>query len=291
MGKVSYLPIDFIKAEIKGVSVDFLLNNENLDFNSKLNLKTGEISNDKIAYYHNFKIIIYGSKRIWLSGSFHVLSNEGKHNYNDFSYCGFLRVLYLLKSDLGISPSNLYIICLEWGFNLDINLNCRKVLDRLIQHKSINKTVGIDNKLEGKYVQFKHSNFILKVYDKGTQFSLDKSILRIEIKQTNWSKYRELGIMTLNDFMKNEKGMFFNELIHQWNSVIVYDVGIGVDDRYLKYSTNLYWDELRSSKSRKSFKYHKDKLRLLNESIGLNIQKIIETAIIKKGNELQVYAG
>jgi len=93
----------------------------------------------------------------------------------------------------GIEPHNLYLLHLESGFNLKPLTTAKYITDRCIQHLTVNKTVGIDCKIEGHYIQFKHSNYILKIYDKGKHFNLDKEIIRIEMKQTNWSETKDLN--------------------------------------------------------------------------------------------------
>jgi hypothetical protein len=233
-------------------------------------------------------MIFDNNNRIEFKGSLHTFYNDGGHNHNDFGINEFTIALKLLYEDLNISPSNLYLIHLEWGFNIIVPFSVRYVLDRLIQHGSVNKTVGMDCQIEGHYLQFKHSTFTSKYYNKGLHSKLDVELIRIEIKQTNWSEYRRSGIVTLEDFIQADKTPFINELISQWNKVVLYDIDNDKTDKFLKYQTHTFWDNLRKTKSNKSFKYHFDKLKNLNNKIGFNIQNRITELIIKKGNELQL---
>lgn len=281
------MPIDFIKAEIIDISQSIISDNPLLTFICKVNMRTGEISEHKEAYYKNFKIQIFKSGRIWLSGSIHTFYNDGKHNYNDLNQSCFKRALKQLKSDLRLEPKNLKILNLEWGFNLSPPTNTNYILDRTMQHLSSNKTVGIDCKSEGKYTQFKHSSYILKLYNKGLQYKLDAEVLRIEIKQTNWSKYRAKGIYSLDDFIKCDKKLFFNELINQWSNVIFYDIDNSITKKHIEYQTTVFWDEKKKNNSRKSKKYHFDKLKKLNKSIGFDNQSKIIELLKSKSDELQ----
>jgi len=286
--KTPYIPIDFIKVELRGINRKELESNTNLDFKSIINRATGEISEFKTAYYKNLKIIIFKSGRIWLSGSLHVCFNEGKHNYNNYGLNEFKTVLNELENALNLKPYNMFILNLEWGFNIELKTNISFILDRLLQHKSINKTVGLDCKIEGKYIQFKHSNYILKIYDKGTQFKLNKNLVRIEIKQMNWSCYRKKGIVTLRDFIEADKSLFLNEPVNQWQSVILYDINHNITKDFIEYSTLIYWNDLRNKGSRRKFKYHFDKLKELNNSKGYGNQDLIADLIKSKCNELQL---
>lgn len=284
---MGYIPIDFIKAEIVGLSVSHFSNNNLLK--NPQSVFNGEYLTKTIYTHKNLKIRIYeNNNRIEFLGSLHTFYNNGIHNHNDFGCLAFLRALDLLFQDLGIKPRNLRIIQLEYGFNLFPYFTSNYVIDGLIQHKSVNKTVGIDCKLEGNYVQFKHSETCFKIYNKGKHFKLLDEVLRIEIKQTNWSKYRLKGIITLEDFINADKMPFFNELLNQWQRVVMYDIDNKKTEKYIKYQTSSFWKNLRENNSNKTFKYHFDKLKKLNRTVGFNVQSEITRLLIQKGNELQL---
>jgi len=283
-----YIPIDFIKAEVVGMETNIFYNNNLLEFHGTYNRNTGEVSEHSEAWYKNFKIKIFKSGRIWISGSLHVYYNNGKHNYNDFGYSEFQEALKTLKNELNIEPINLRILNLEWGFNIQPPTTTNYILDRLVQHLSVNRTVGLDCKIEGKYVQFKHSYYILKLYNKGMHYNLNKELFRLEIKQLNWSRYRAKGISTLQDFIECDKSLFMNELISQWENVILYDIDNSLTSKHIEYQTVTYWDNKRKRNSRRNVKYHIDKLNKLNNRIGFKTKNRIIELLTKKGNELQV---
>ena len=284
---LEYVPIDFIKAQIVGMSIEDFTQNPLLE--DPLSIYNGELLSKTIYSYKNLKIRIFeNNKRIEFSGSLHTFYNNGKHNHNAFSQSMFNMALSRLFDCLGIHPINLYLIHLEWGYNIDPMMQSNYILDRLIQHKSVNKTVGIDRESDGKYIEFKHSTMRLKIYNKGLHFKLKKEILRIEIKQTNWSKYRRQGIVTLDDFVQCDKTPFLNELLKQWSRIILYDIDNSEPHQHFKYQTNIFWDETRKNRSNKNFKYHFDKLKRLNRTIGNNTQNKILEILVRKGNELQL---
>jgi len=284
---MKYIPIDFIKAEVIGLSPDLFESNPLLS--DPVSIFNGELLTKTIYSYKNLKIKIFeGSNRIEFLGSLHTFYNNGKHNHNQFTYCAFRVALGRLNRDLGIEPHNLYLLHLEWGFNLKPLTTAKYITDRCIQHLTVNKTVGIDCKIEGHYIQFKHSNYILKIYDKGKHFNLDKEVIRIEMKQTNWSEFRLSGIRTLADFIGTDKQPFLDLLIKQWERVILYDINEDLSNDYVQYQTCTFWDTRRKKYSNKNFKYHLDKLKSLNEEIGFNSQQYLINQIIKKGNELQL---
>lgn len=284
--RVNYVPIDFIKAQIIGMKPEDF--SENPLLGNPKSIFKGDLLITTIYQYRNIKIKIFeNKKRIEFSGSLHTFYNNGEHNYNDFGYSQFNEALILLFTCFNIRPVNLYLIQLEWGFNLQPPKKTVYVIDRAIQHNSVNKTVGIDGP-EGKYTQFIHSNYRLKIYDKAQQNHLPNELLRIEMKQTNWSKYRKMGIVTLQDFIESDKKPFMDELIKQFSRVVFYDIDHRITEQYCKYQIHTFWDETRRDYSNKSFKYHFDKLERLNETIGFNTKNLLIEQIIQKGNELQL---
>ena len=282
-----YIPIDFIKAEIIGLKPKHFIENEKLG--NPTSIFKGEQLMKTIYSYKNLRIRIFeNNNRIEFTGSLHTFYNEGLHNHNDFNFNAFKESLNTLYNDLGIRPKNLRILHLEWGFNIKPPRVTNYILDSLLQHCSVNITTGIDCKIEGKYTQFKHANFILKIYNKGKQFKLEIELMRIEIKQTNWSKYRAKGISTLQDFIESDKTIFLNELLNQWGKVILCDIDNAKNHKFIKYQTSQYWNDLRKDFSGKTFKKHSDRLKTLNRTIGFNTQDIIMKTIKEKGNELQL---
>ena len=59
--------------------------------------------------------------------------NSGKHNYNDFGAKEFESVLNTLKTDLNIIPSNMYLLNLEWGFNIEIKIKKCHVFNKKLR--------------------------------------------------------------------------------------------------------------------------------------------------------------
>lgn len=284
---LEYIPLDFIKAEVRGINPNVFFNNPLLD--APKSIYKGELLTQTIFKYKNITIKIFSNNnRIVLSGSLHTLSNNGQHNYNDFSKTQFKAVIMQLYEVFNITPKNLYIIQLEWSFNIVPPKPSNYIIDGCIQHKSVNKTDGIDCPTDGKYIQFKHAHMILKIYNKALQNKLPNEILRIEIKQTNWSKYRLQGIITLADFINAPKNQFLEELIKQWKSVIFYDLKPSHNDEYLKYQSKVFWSDLRANKTRKTVKDNFDKLKQLNALNGFNTQNKVSELIIKKSNEFQL---
>ena len=135
------------------------------------------------------------------------------------------------------------------------------------------------NNKEGQYIQAEHKgNYILKIYDKAKQYQRHnneniflKEILRIEVKQIRWGKYRDLGIKTLDDFNNFDKSIFVDDLIHKWNEVVFYDPqrsNLNYNDKYLSLN---YWISLLD-RNYKTYYKHVENLKKENMDFGKDIQ-------------------
>jgi hypothetical protein len=283
--RYDYIPIDYIKAQITGFDKSYFLDNPNLTFTPVFESNT----TDCVRYYYNenenMKLKVFESGAVYFFGSIHKFSNHGEHNHNQFSQSDYLKTLERLKSLYGITPQDLRLIQLEYGVNVTPPIPTNEILNNLLQHKNrdFEQKISSDN---GKYYQSHHANYILKVYNKGLQYGCQSDILRIEIKQTNWSEYRRRGLITLHDFNECDKIAFLNDLLHKWSEVVFFDPTIKGVNRWDKYSNVNFWRELRA-KSHTTQKKHRDRLMRVNETHGLNVQFLLFDEVVKTVNSLQ----
>ena len=94
----------------------------NFELSAKILVQTGEIKNGKfpIAKYKGLTFTDKGSV-IEIKGSIHVMSNEGKHNYNKFGLSDIHLVLFELADKLAIVTNNARLKNIEFGVNLITN--------------------------------------------------------------------------------------------------------------------------------------------------------------------------
>lgn len=280
-----YAPVDFIKAEIQGVDIGELQNNPLFDFKVDVNRATGEPSRKEIAQYKGLTILVFNSQKAYLSGSLHVYHNDGAHNYNRFNQSDFCTVLESLESDFGIKASQLRIQNLEVGVNFQVDCPVNEVLEACKLHKGQKFTVKRGNQ-ECMYIQAPHDAYYLKLYNKGAQFGLIGNLMRAEVKYINWSKYRHLGFVTLEDYKNNDNSIFIEDLIAQWQSVILCERPVYLSS-CAKYNDPEFWINLNRAKTRTTVKRHKDLLKVLNEQLGESLQDQIEQKIHEKFLEVQ----
>lgn len=280
--RYDYIPLDFIKTQIIGLSPEHFLKNKNLLFTPVL------IEGDTVKYYYsevdNIKIKIYQNS-MFLSGSLHKFHNKGEHNHNDFNLSAFRDVLRRLYELFKVSPENLKLICLEYGVNLTPPIESDKIINHLMQHKHTDFESKISSN-KGNYKQAEHTDYIIKIYNKGKQYKLNDEVLRIEVKETNLKQHRARGIYTLKDFINSEKTPFVSLLLEKWNDVIFYDITSTQTERWNQYNNINFWRELSTKKSRTTYHRHRHALKENNETTGQNIQGKISEIIKAKIKEL-----
>ncbi|WP_028665456.1 hypothetical protein [Runella zeae] len=139
--------------------------------------RTGAIES-QTAEYANLRFTIKGNF-VNIQGSLHKYANKGAHNYNDFGVDQLAVTINELRERFRISE-NSHLNNIEFGVNVCTPFAPKKFLERLICHKGRPFIKIVDEGIN--YYQCQHEHFILKIYDKGTQYRQTKNLLRFEIK-------------------------------------------------------------------------------------------------------------
>jgi hypothetical protein len=310
--------IDFIKILLTDFNPAELKNNPLLDFSLHKNIsedgvlipatdrngneKTDKIGNTiyknpyKNSFYNGLEFKIYdnykgGTETITIEGSLHKYWNRGAHNYNDFDFKSFLAVLADLKLKFGILPHQCIIRSIEIGINIIPPYPTERIIDYCFLHKTTPFEYKYNSE-EGKYKQAEHSQYFIKLYDKARHylskgFEIDGDILRFEKKYKKMEQLHKLGYYSLQDF--SEKGFLplKDELIDEWNQILMFDYSItSTSKRIINYKNPLYWCELLK-KNRSTFYKHK---RLLTELTAQKSEKIQQSvAEIMDKKFIQLY--
>lgn len=294
-----YVPIDYIKAEITGLDIREIIFNPLLDFSQPVNTDTGVILKQKSrkgnnkresrsADYKNLYFKYYPHNgNLYVSGSLHTFSNDGRHNYNDYTFDAFKGTLKALYDLFGISAHNLCISQLEFGVNIIPPFSANSIIDCCLYHKWTRFENKYDS-FEGKHKQARHDEYIIKIYNKGLHNKLGYDILRIERKQIDWNTYcKKMGIgRTLHDLIQSNFIGLRKTLIENWNEVLFFDPLMDENqNKVFKYRDPIYWSKLQE-KSRTTRSKHFNKLKEYNREFGQNIQGKVSDLIEHKLNEL-----
>jgi hypothetical protein len=291
--------IDLIKYFIvnKDKFIKTIEDSDKIDLRMSVNSKTAEISDKRIAHYKSM-FIETTENRATLKGSIHkyfnMIKGNGNQNYNDFSYCDFKYALNHLQNTFELKNNNTNVTNLEFGINIETTQDPQELIDYYIlmyDYKLPNRNEKFYGK--GDYLEFKTTDYSLKIYNKSKQNSLkNRKILRVELKITG-SRYlkRHFNIFTLKDLDRNRFKLLFNKLLEHFDKLLV------VDDLVLKNHHRMdemmlfkdginpnYWKRLTNSKHREKFKKDFNKV-LVNYNL-LETKKYLNNLLEIKYSEL-----
>lgn len=287
--------IDFIKYQLKNINPDILEGNSYLDFHSKVNTKTGQLSAYMNAYYKGIEFKIYESttanpvRRITVEGSLHKFWNNGAHNFNDFGINEITSALKELKAKFNIEPKYCFLKQLELGVNINPSIKTKTLLKQCLLHKT-DRLKWIYTADEGNYIQAKHQRYILKIYDKKTHyknkgFDIKDEVLRIEMKYIKMPFFHSKNIFTLQDLLQYGIEKFTPQLLSNWDQVLFYDYPILDNTEYKNiYSSANYWESL----SKSNRQYHRQNLKKLTDGKSNSLKAEIRNKIEEKAKMLNI---
>ncbi len=270
--------IDFVKILVVGIDLKRLLNLNTLEFRTLVSENTGLLSEKKEANYHFGKITVYDSGLVLFSGSIHKLYNSLKgikapnynkvkqykgFNGNDFTISQILEVREHLQKLFGCSAEQMIFQNIELGINIPVSFNPKLFIRGLLYHNGKEFEYRYNNHL----AQVLHQRYILKIYDKSSQYQMSKPTLRVELKIIKMEELRTLGLKTFADIPPQMLNKAKELVLKRFNDVVAYDYTINKKDlskaqkRALKdYSNPRYW----SMKLKPKLRYrHKQRLQNL----------------------------
>jgi len=230
--------IDFIKIHIDGVNLDRLHQLNTLDFKKEVSTSTGEIGNVNIATYHYCKIKVYDNGKVYFSGSIHKLYNSLKgikspnysqskktykgFNGNQFTIDDLFFVIKHLMELFDSSASEMHIINMEYGLNLKTPFDPQLFIKGLLYYN--NKP--FEYRYQGYYCQIEFDRYILKIYNKSNQYSLENHTLRIEVKTKKSCELKKMGIFTFEDINETTLQEAYISLLKHFDKILYYDYTI-----------------------------------------------------------------
>lgn len=203
--------IDGHKA-IVAENLERLRRNPLLDFIIPVSKRTGEIVNRFPAAYYKGLSFTDKTGIVQIDGSFHNYFNDGFHNHNDFCLDDLKNVVNDLEDKLNIDATQIRLANLEVGVNIELSYCPELILRSLILHRS---EIFTFQKAKNKsYRECSHTQYYIKMYDKGLQYGLSKNILRAEVKFIKMEQLNNIGIFTYADLTNHTnltklKSLFF----------------------------------------------------------------------------------
>lgn len=222
----------------------------------KLSNKTSTIQNSIHRFYNEF------------------VGNEELGNSNDFTYSNLCNALGYIEDFLECDLSEIELgQSLEYGFNLECPFDVSDFVNnecRLYKYKTHTRYEPYE------YKEFRDSQYLIKVYNKGRQYRRSYPLLRIELKFLDKRTFNhKLGIYTLKDLkIKNNLQNIYilmKELISDhllvFHNIERSSLSAYRKNKLHKFSSHEFWDNL-SKKEEVKQKQKLDKLL-----IKLNFQE------------------
>ena len=288
--------MDYVKIYIKNANIEHLEANEQLDFVSEINQRTGEIYQKRVAEYHFCKITIYETGSVHFTGSLHKLWNSLNNikapNYRENYYKGFNGNLFALKDVLQVRD---YLVVLlgcqlyemvfqnvEFGVNVPTIFKPREFIKGLLYHKGLD----FEFKDHKNRASLPHQRYVVKIYNKSYQYGMSENTLRIELQIKKMEELKYMGLRTFADINKDTFDKAKSLILKRFDEVIYCDPTINrkaltiAQKRNLnKYSNPMYWIDNVQPNHRDR---HKKSLEKMNEENSLNLRKQIREDLIEK---------
>ncbi len=189
--------IDYISAKIPTQDFVKVRYNNLLQWENTICETTGELTGT-FCNYGNFKLKVNDkTPNAWikLTGSIH--KHAHKINNTDFGLSELKNELRKLCDEIGIHPNMVSIHNIEFGVNIETDVLPIMIFDKFIEYKR-NEFVRMQRNRVGnpkaKGVICEHVQFLIKVYDKGTQTNLDTFMMRFEVKAKRMRYLERLGL-------------------------------------------------------------------------------------------------
>ncbi len=185
---------------------------------------------------------------------------------------------------------------LEFGFNISVPRNAEDIIKESVLMHSLKRHSAV-RKFDGKgyLLEFEQTNYVIKIYDKAKQYSLDENILRFEIKFRRAKEFNKLGIYTISD-LKNKKnlGALFKYLITRFDELLIVDdysenfkIPKEDVDRLNAYSSFVYWETITKSNQRtKKYNHKKIYFELLKKHDLLKTRNMLRKQLLQKFEKL-----
>ena len=297
--------IDFIKILDVPIDVNEIYNNKFLNLQFQGDKETGEILKQK-AVYKGLTFEIFKDRYVNISGSLHKYHNNGEHNYNDFTLVNLLDVLIDIYNKFKINPLDALLSNIEFG----VNVNTPFVPKNAIKHNIIihqGQPASIKTfRQKGYLKEFEHSQFYIKIYDKGLHYNQNENIFRFELKVVKMEYLKKIGIKTLADLLNLNKLQLLGQKLNEiFNEILIIDE---VDTKeftqkekllYLTGTNPKFWETLKpnSKNYTDKKKYNADRQKYYYEFKVFNklvlkynlaqTKNVLSNLISEKWNELK----
>jgi hypothetical protein len=288
--------IDFIRLYYKDKSKleNFVLQEGNFEtIDTVMDYHTGEVKYPFTTKLDSMSIGV-SEKSGHVKNSLHKLHNyrqtSVEQNYNDFSFSKVCSEIDYISDGI-IDAETTKLTQLEFGLNIETDSLPEAIVRRnFFMHKYIGGS-GNNYQGRGELKQFSHNNYIIKVYDKGKQFNLEKNVLRFEVKFTRAIEFQNQGIFYLGDLKdKGNLRRLFIYLIKRFDEMTIVDdfdeyliTDINDYHKLIRYTNPIFWtEEIRGIHQNKRARYRDDFEKILLKNNLLKTKECLRGLLFQK---------
>lgn len=291
--------LDGFKCSCIGLNPEAWLNHSALDFGLSVSANTGELLTERMrAKAESLTFSIGGGRSCSVAGSLHKYHNSPScYNWDRFTFKELVSTLRHLQDKYSIDLTTAQIHGLEIGVNIRLNYAPQRVFKSAICHNG-KAFDSIDGKKKKLGIICEHTDYTIKLYDKGKQTHVEKDngyIMRVELKIKRQRLLEPYGVKTLADLTSLEKvALFLEVLTNKLAGIVFFDFsfdtsGLSCSKKlaWERFGNPKYWEELDNNKAYKA----RQKLAELIEKYGainggrLLMQKVCKEWLLLAGLE------
>lgn len=258
------------------------------------NIGTGEVSEYPIkGKWQGFEFIVKSEAFMLIEGSLHKHWHNGI-NHTDFTFNELCEAVDSLERFTGIDARTMQLSNLEFGLNVPTEQFAENIIKEVICYKNKLPNTPIDNS-SGYYTQYKHYDYIVKLYDKAKQYKIsDRAILRYELKGVKQRFFADCGVCSLADLKdKRNVSALMDKLLDYFDRFVFDDSSIDVDelnpfDRkvYKRWANPKAWQRLEKGKKQADFASIKRFKEIVKEHGRFHYKSLLKTKLECKAGEL-----
>ena len=281
--------IDYTKVNNLPVSVERILEHEQLTFPMSNVATTGELLNRaQVAHYGNMEFVVKNGY-VKIKGSYHKHA-QGGENFMDFTFRDIQDEIEKLAYTFQFDPKEAHYNFIEIGVNIEVSHEPTSLIKNFLLYRNKEfENLPVQGKGFGR--QCVLQQIIIKVYNKSLSCELPYHLLRFEVKVKRMEFLKQYGIdgLTMDDL--NSPDVYHKlkkMLLDVFDRIILFNPDTDMDsiqnqkDRELVLQGRYpeYWKEL--PRQRKS-----EQIKRFTELTGTNnLKKELAQLISDKWNKL-----
>lgn len=226
----------------------------------------------------------------------HYLYNDNKHNANDFDVDSCIAILQKFSKRFFLDPSELSVVNVEYGVNIQTTLDIRMLIGSLEYHHKNRFITDSQHAFSKKSASIGANNRfssykMIKAYAKCIQYPeyTSGNVFRFEVKSKKSKFINSLGIFSLEDLLHPKKYLpLGSSLKEEFKKVIFLDRQLDTSvysslerQKIISYTNPNVWEEFKNL-HRNTFLNHKKRYEALASRSSNDIKSALTEELLYK---------